>query len=43
MKEGGDTDAVDHFKRTGLILPGHAAEVAAFRAESVDRNGGNDK
>jgi len=27
------TRAVAHFTRTGCILPGHAAEVAAYRQE----------
>lgn len=25
--------AVEHYKRTGCIIPGHADEVAAFLAE----------
>jgi len=25
------TKAVAHYKRTGTILPGHAAEIAAYR------------
>ena len=25
--------AVDHFKRTGLVLPGHQAAIAAYLAD----------
>jgi hypothetical protein len=31
------TVAIAHFERTGMILPGHAAEIAAYRAEDGDQ------
>lgn len=34
------THAVAHWKRTGVILPGHAGEIARWRADR--REGGDD-
>ena len=28
----GRSRAIHHFRRTGVILPGHAATIAAYRA-----------
>ena len=28
-----DADAIAHFERTGLILPGHADTIARYRTE----------
>jgi len=30
-----DAEAIAHFERTGLILPGHADTIAQYRAEDT--------
>lgn len=30
-----DAEAIVHFERTGCILPGHAATIAAYRTEDI--------
>jgi hypothetical protein len=27
------TKAIEHYERTGMILPGHAAEIVAYRGD----------
>lgn len=35
MTDRARSRAVAHYERTGLILPGHAAEIAAYRAQDA--------